>query len=165
MALRARTSAVWFAHIGQDAPLKARLLPQDSPFHGSSPHGGGAFSGKDPTKVDRSAAYISRYMAKNVVAANLADKCTIQLSYAIGVSEPLSLYVNTDNTGMMSDEELSKKLRQEVDLTPSGIRSCLGLNNSIYKPSAAYGHFGRVPDEEVVGSFSWEKTDLVNKIS
>ena len=94
-------------------------------YSGSSPHGGGAFSG-NPAKVDRSATYISRYMAKNVVAANLADKCTIQLSYAIGVSEPLSLYVNTDNTGMMSDEELSKKLRQEVDLTPSGIRSCLG---------------------------------------
>jgi len=147
-----------------DSGLTGRKIIVDT-YGGSSPHGGGAFSGKDPTKVDRSAAYISRYMAKNVVAANLADKCTIQLSYAIGVSEPLSLYVNTDNTGMMSDEELSKKLRQEVDLTPSGIRSCLGLNNSIYKPSAAYGHFGRVPDEEVVGSFSWEKTDLVNKIS
>ena len=147
-----------------DSGLTGRKIIVDT-YGGSSPHGGGTFSGKDPTKVDRSAAYISRYMAKNVVAANLADKCTIQLSYAIGVSEPLSLYVNTDNTGMMSDEELSKKLRQEVDLTPSGIRSCLGLNNSIYKPSAAYGHFGRVPDEEVVGSFSWEKTDLVNKIS
>ena len=147
-----------------DSGLTGRKIIVDT-YGGSSPHGGGAFSGKDPTKVDRSAAYISRYMAKNVVAANLAEKCTIQLSYAIGVSEPLSLYVNTDNTGMMSDEELSQKLRQEVDLTPSGIRSCLGLNNSIYKPSAAYGHFGRVPDEEVVGSFSWEKTDLVNKIS
>ena len=147
-----------------DSGLTGRKIIVDT-YGGSSPHGGGAFSGKDPTKVDRSAAYISRYMAKNVVAANLAEKCTIQLSYAIGVSEPLSLYVNTDNTGKISDEELSKILRREVDLTPSGIRSCLGLNNSIYKPSAAYGHFGRVPDEEVKGSFSWEKTDLVSKIS
>ena len=147
-----------------DSGLTGRKIIVDT-YGGSSPHGGGAFSGKDPTKVDRSAAYISRYMAKNVVAANLAEKCTIQLSYAIGVSEPLSLYVNTDNTGKTSDEELSKILRKEVDLTPSGIRSCLGLNNSIYKPSAAYGHFGRVPDEEVKGSFSWEKTDLVSKIS
>ena len=147
-----------------DSGLTGRKIIVDT-YGGSSPHGGGAFSGKDPTKVDRSAAYISRYMAKNVVAANLAEKCTIQLSYAIGVSEPLSLYVNTDNTGKISDEELSKILRKEVDLTPSGIRSCLGLNNSIYKPSAAYGHFGRVPDEEVKGSFSWEKTDLVSKIS
>ena len=147
-----------------DSGLTGRKIIVDT-YGGSSPHGGGAFSGKDPTKVDRSAAYISRYMAKNVVAANLAEKCTIQLSYAIGVSEPLSLYVNTDNTGKISDDELSKILRREVDLTPSGIRSCLGLNNSIYKPSAAYGHFGRVPDEEVKGSFSWEKTDLVSKIS
>ena len=147
-----------------DSGLTGRKIIVDT-YGGSSPHGGGAFSGKDPTKVDRSAAYISRYMAKNVVAANLAEKCTIQLSYAIGVSEPLSLYVNTDNTGKISDEELSKILRSEVDLTPSGIRSCLGLNNSIYKPSAAYGHFGRVPDEEVKGSFSWEKTDLASKIS
>ena len=147
-----------------DSGLTGRKIIVDT-YGGSSPHGGGAFSGKDPTKVDRSAAYISRYMAKNVVAANLAEKCTIQLSYAIGVSEPLSLYVNTDNTGKISDEELSIILKSEVDLTPSGIRSCLGLNNSIYKPSAAYGHFGRVPDEEVKGSFSWEKTDLVSKIS
>ena len=147
-----------------DSGLTGRKIIVDT-YGGSSPHGGGAFSGKDPTKVDRSAAYISRYMAKNVVAANLAEKCTIQLSYAIGVSEPLSLYVNTDNTGKISDEELSKILRSEVDLTPSGIRSCLGLNNSIYKPTAAYGHFGRVPDEEVKGSFLWEKTDLVSKIS
>ena len=147
-----------------DSGLTGRKIIVDT-YGGSSPHGGGAFSGKDPTKVDRSAAYISRYMAKNVVAANLAEKCTIQLSYAIGVSEPLSLYVNTDNTGKIADDELSKILRREVDLTPSGIRSCLGLNNSIYKPSAAYGHFGRVPDEEVKGSFSWEKTDLVSKIT
>ena len=147
-----------------DSGLTGRKIIVDT-YGGSSPHGGGAFSGKDPTKVDRSAAYISRYMAKNVVAANLAEKCTIQLSYAIGVSEPLSLYVNTDNTGKIADDELSKILRREVDLTPSGIRSCLGLNNSIYKPSAAYGHFGREPDEEVKGSFSWEKTDLVSKIT
>ena len=98
-------------------------------------------------------------MAKNVVAANLAEKCTIQLSYAIGVSEPLSLYVNTDNTGKIADDELSKILRREVDLTPSGIRSCLGLNNSIYKPSAAYGHFGR---EE--SAFTWERTDKVEAL-
>ena len=147
-----------------DSGLTGRKIIVDT-YGGSSPHGGGAFSGKDPTKVDRSAAYISRYMAKNVVAANLAEKCTIQLSYAIGVSEPLSLYVNTDNTGKIADDELSKILIREVDLTPSGIRSCLGLNNSIYKPSAAYGHFGRVPDEEVKGSFSWENTDLVSKIT
>ena len=147
-----------------DSGLTGRKIIVDT-YGGSSPHGGGAFSGKDPTKVDRSAAYISRYMAKNVVAANLAEKCTIQLSYAIGVSEPLSLYVNTDNTGKIADDELSKILRREVDLTPSGIRSCLGLNNSIYEPSAAYGHFGRVPDEEVEGSFSWEKTDLVSKLT
>ena len=147
-----------------DSGLTGRKIIVDT-YGGYARHGGGAFSGKDPTKVDRSAAYISRYMAKNVVAANLAEKCTIQLSYAIGVSEPQSLYVNTDNTGKISDEELSKILRREVDLTPSGIRSCLGLNNSIYKPSAAYGHFGRVPDDEVKGSFSWEKTDLVSKIS
>ena len=147
-----------------DSGLTGRKIIVDT-YGGSSPHGGGAFSGKDPTKVDRSAAYISRYMAKNVVAANLAEKCTIQLSYAIGVSEPLSLYVNTNNTGKISDQELSNILRKEVDLTPSGIRSKLGLNNSIYTPSASYGHFGRIPDEIVRGSFSWEKTDLIDKIS
>lgn len=147
-----------------DCGLTGRKIIVDT-YGGSSPHGGGAFSGKDPTKVDRSAAYISRYMAKNVVAANLADKCTIQLSYAIGVSEPLSLYVNTANTGKISDQELAKILRKEVDLTPSGIRSRLGLNNSIYTPTASYGHFGRVPNEKIEGSFSWEKTDLANKIS
>jgi S-adenosylmethionine synthetase len=147
-----------------DSGLTGRKIIVDT-YGGSSPHGGGAFSGKDPTKVDRSAAYISRYMAKNVVAANLADKCTIQLSYAIGVSEPLSLYVNTANTGKISDQELSKILRKEVDLTPSGIRSRLGLNNSIYTPTASYGHFGRAPNEKIEGSFSWEKTDLANQIS
>jgi S-adenosylmethionine synthetase len=147
-----------------DSGLTGRKIIVDT-YGGSSPHGGGAFSGKDPTKVDRSAAYISRYMAKNVVAANLAEKCTIQLSYAIGVSEPLSLYVNTSNTGKLSDVELSNLLRKEIDLTPSGIRSRLGLNNAIYTPSASYGHFGRIPDEIVKGSFTWEKTDLVDKIS
>ena len=147
-----------------DSGLTGRKIIVDT-YGGSSPHGGGAFSGKDPTKVDRSAAYISRYMAKNVVAANLADKCTIQLSYAIGVSEPLSLYVNTAQTGKISDQELAKILRKEVDLTPSGIRSRLGLNNSIYTPTASYGHFGREPNEKIEGSFSWEKTDLANKIS
>ena len=147
-----------------DSGLTGRKIIVDT-YGGSSPHGGGAFSGKDPTKVDRSAAYISRYMAKNVVAANLAEKCTIQLSYAIGVSEPLSLYVNTSNTGKLSDVELSNLLRKEIDLTPSGIRSKLGLNNAIYTPSASYGHFGRIPDEIVKGSFTWEKTDLVDKIS
>ena len=147
-----------------DSGLTGRKIIVDT-YGGSSPHGGGAFSGKDPTKVDRSAAYISRYMAKNVVAANLAEKCTIQLSYAIGVSEPLSLYVNTSNTGKLSDVELSNILRKEIDLTPSGIRSKLGLNNAIYTPSASYGHFGRIPDEIIKGSFTWEKTDLVDIIS
>ena len=142
-----------------DSGLTGRKIIVDT-YGGSSPHGGGAFSGKDPTKVDRSAAYIARYMAKNVLAANLADRCTIQLSYAIGVSEPLSLYVNTEKTGKMPEKELANLLRSKVDLTPSGIRKHLQLNKPIYSPSASYGHFGRMPNEIVDGSFSWEKTDL-----
>mgnify|MGYP001233261373 FL=1 len=146
-----------------DSGLTGRKIIVDT-YGGSSPHGGGAFSGKDPTKVDRSAAYIARYMAKNVVAAGLADKCTIQLSYAIGVSEPLSLYVDTGGTGKIAEEELAKILRKNVDLTPRAIKERLGLNKSIYAPSASYGHFGRIPDELVEGSFSWERTDLANQI-
>jgi len=146
-----------------DSGLTGRKIIVDT-YGGSSPHGGGAFSGKDPTKVDRSAAYISRYMAKNVVAAGLAEKCTIQLSYAIGVSEPLSVYVNTQGTGLMPEDELEKLLRKNVDLTPKGIRMHLGLNNPIYRPSASYGHFGRNPDEVLKGTFSWEKTDLAQKL-
>ena len=139
-----------------DAGLTGRKIIVDT-YGGYARHGGGAFSGKDPTKVDRSAAYISRYMAKNVVAAGLAEKCTIQLSYAIGISEPLSVYVNTQGTGVMPENELEKLLRKNVDLTPKGIRDHLGLNKPIFTPSAAYGHFGRKPDSK--GSFSWEKTD------
>ncbi len=146
-----------------DSGLTGRKIIVDT-YGGSSPHGGGAFSGKDPTKVDRSAAYIARYMAKNVVAAGLADKCTIQLSYAIGVSEPLSLYVDTGGTGKIAEEELAKILRKNVDLTPRAIKERLGLNKSIYAPSASYGHFGRIPDEQIEGSFSWERTDLANQI-
>ena len=146
-----------------DSGLTGRKIIVDT-YGGSSPHGGGAFSGKDPTKVDRSAAYIARYMAKNVVAADLAEKCTIQLSYAIGISEPLSLYVDTANTGKIAESELQNILRKEVDLTPSGIRKLLGLNKPIYAPTASYGHFGRLPDEKGLGTFSWEKTDLANKI-
>ena len=132
-------------------------------YGGSAPHGGGAFSGKDPTKVDRSAAYISRYLAKNVVAAGLSDKCTIQLSYAIGLSEPLSIYANLGDTGRISEENLVEFLSDLVDLTPRGIREKLGLNKPIYKKTAAYGHFGREPDQD--GGFGWEKLDLVDALS
>jgi S-adenosylmethionine synthetase len=127
-------------------------------YGGASPHGGGAFSGKDPSKVDRSAAYAARYLAKNVVAAGLAERCTIQLAYAIGVSKPLSVYVNTDGTGKVDEEKLVKLLQEMVDLSPRGIRTHLKLNKPIYVRTAAYGHFGRTPDAD--GGFSWEKTDL-----
>ncbi len=127
---------------------------------GAAPHGGGAFSGKDPTKVDRSAAYACRYLAKNVVAAGLADRCTIQISYAIGIARPMSVYVDLQNTGKDVDEaRLEKTLRELMNLTPRGIREHLHLNRPIYVPTSAYGHFGREPDEEK-GSFTWEKTDL-----
>ena len=144
-----------------DSGLTGRKIIVDT-YGGASPHGGGAFSGKDPTKVDRSAAYITRYIAKNIVAADLAEKCTIQLAYAIGVSRPLSFYINTHETGKVDSETLIKKINSIVDLTPSGIRDHLNLHKPIYKASAAYGHFGREPGND--GSFSWEKTDLVDQL-
>ena len=140
-----------------DAGLTGRKIIVDT-YGGAAPHGGGAFSGKDPTKVDRSAAYICRYLAKNIVAAGLARRCTIQLAYAIGVSKPLSLYVDTHGTGTVDASAIEAVLPRLVDLTPRGIRTHLGLNKPIYQPSAAYGHFGRKPDGDF---FPWEKTDLV----
>ena len=143
-----------------DCGLTGRKIIVDT-YGGAAPHGGGAFSGKDPTKVDRSAAYVCRYLAKNVVAAGLSDRCTLQLSYAIGVSQPLSLYVDLHGTAKDVDEaKLERTLRELVNLTPRGIREHLHLNRPIYVPSSAYGHFGRTPDEEK-GTFTWEKTDLV----
>ena len=144
-----------------DTGLTGRKIIVDT-YGGAAPHGGGAFSGKDPTKVDRSAAYISRYLAKNIVAADLADKCTIQLAYAIGVSRPLSFYVNTHGSGKIDNDVLIKKLNDIVDLTPRGIRDHLELHKPIYKSSASYGHFGREAGAD--GSFSWEKTDLVDQL-
>ncbi|HYG85284.1 MAG TPA: methionine adenosyltransferase [Azospirillum sp.] len=144
-----------------DAGLTGRKIIVDT-YGGAAPHGGGAFSGKDPTKVDRSAAYAARYLAKNVVAAGLAEKCTIQLSYAIGVSKPLSVYIDTAGTGKVDEDRLSDVLQQLVNLSPRGIRTHLGLNKPIYARTAAYGHFGREPDAD--GGFSWEKTDLVNDL-
>ena len=144
-----------------DAGLTGRKIIVDT-YGGAAPHGGGAFSGKDPTKVDRSAAYAARYLAKNVVAAGLADKCTIQLSYAIGVSHPLSVYIDTAGTGRVDEDKLSEVLRQLMNLSPRGIREHLKLNRPIYARTAAYGHFGREPDHE--GGFSWENTDLVTDL-
>ena len=146
-----------------DAGLTGRKIIVDT-YGGASPHGGGAFSGKDPTKVDRSAAYLTRYLAKNVVAAKLASRCTIQIAYAIGVSKPLSLYVNTNGTGIIEDQKIEKILTDLIDMSPRGIREHLNLNNPIYVPTSAYGHFGREPDEIVQGSFSWEKTDIADLI-
>lgn len=143
-----------------DAGLTGRKIIVDT-YGGAAPHGGGAFSGKDPTKVDRSAAYMARYLAKNIVAADLAARCTIQIAYAIGVSKPLALYVDTHNTGAVG-EDLVKKINELVDLSPRGIRTHLNLNKPIYKRTATYGHFGRTPDAE--GGFSWEKTDLAEKL-
>ncbi|MCA1748778.1 MAG: methionine adenosyltransferase [Parasphingopyxis sp.] len=143
-----------------DAGLTGRKIIVDT-YGGAAPHGGGAFSGKDPTKVDRSAAYIARYLAKNIVAAGLATKCTIQLSYAIGIAEPLSLYVDCHGTGEVPGERLEKILPEIVRLTPKGIRTHLKLNQPIYEPTAAYGHFGRQP---MGALFSWEKTDLVDQL-
>ena len=145
-----------------DTGLTGRKIIVDT-YGGSAPHGGGAFSGKDPTKVDRSAAYISRYLAKNVVASGISDKCTIQLSYAIGLSEPLSIYADLGDKGIISEDRLVKFLLDLVDLTPRGIRERLGLNKPIFKKTASYGHFGRKPDQD--GSFSWEKLDLVEALS
>ncbi len=145
-----------------DSGLTGRKIIVDT-YGGAAPHGGGAFSGKDPTKVDRSAAYAARYLAKNVVAAGLADRCTIQLSYAIGVSHPLSLYVDLHGTGRVDEARLEKALEKNVmSLTPRGIREHLGLNRPIYARTAAYGHFGRTPDAD--GGFSWEKIDLADSI-
>lgn len=144
-----------------DAGLTGRKIIVDT-YGGAAPHGGGAFSGKDPTKVDRSAAYAARYLAKNVVAAGYADKCTIQLSYAIGVSHPISVYANTHGTGTVREDDLVAALQKAVDLTPRGIREHLKLNRPIYQRSASYGHFGRAPD--VDGGFSWEKLDLVDSL-
>ena len=143
-----------------DCGLTGRKIIVDT-YGGAAPHGGGAFSGKDPTKVDRSAAYACRYLAKNVVAAGLADRCTLQISYAIGVSRPLSVYVDLHGTGKDVDESrLEKTLRDVLNLSPRGIREHLHLNRPIYVPTSAYGHFGREPDESK-GTFTWEKTDLV----
>ncbi len=144
-----------------DAGLTGRKIIVDT-YGGAAPHGGGAFSGKDPTKVDRSAAYAARYLAKNIVAAGMAHRCTLQLAYAIGVAKPLSIYVDTDGTGEVPDAEIETAVAKVMDLTPRGIREHLGLNRPIYQRTAAYGHFGRQPDEE--GGFSWEKTDLVEAL-
>jgi S-adenosylmethionine synthetase len=144
-----------------DAGLTGRKIIVDT-YGGAAPHGGGAFSGKDPTKVDRSAAYAARYLAKNVVASGLAEACTIQLSYAIGVAWPLSVYINTHGSSRVENGRLAPLLRELVDLSPRGIRSHLGLNRPIYERSAAYGHFGREPDHD--GGFSWERTDLVPEL-
>jgi S-adenosylmethionine synthetase len=144
-----------------DCGLTGRKIIVDT-YGGSAPHGGGAFSGKDPTKVDRSAAYAARYIAKNIVAADLADRCTIQLSYAIGVSKPISVYVNTHGTGKVDEKSLSIAIQKSFDLTPRGIRIHLGLNKPIYTPTSSYGHFGRTPTDE--GHFSWEKIDLIDTL-
>ena len=144
-----------------DAGLTGRKIIVDT-YGGAAPHGGGAFSGKDPTKVDRSAAYATRYLAKNVVAAGLADRCTIQVAYAIGVSHPLSVNVDTHGTGKVDEEKLAAALRDVMDLSPRGIREHLGLSRPIYARTAAYGHFGREPDAD--GGFSWEKTDLADAL-
>jgi S-adenosylmethionine synthetase len=140
-----------------DAGLTGRKIIVDT-YGGAAPHGGGAFSGKDPTKVDRSAAYAARYLAKNVVAAGLARRCTIQLSYAIGVAEPLSIYADTHGTAVVPEEVIEAAIGKVMDLTPRGIRTHLQLNRPIYQRTAAYGHFGREPEAD--GGFSWERTDL-----
>ncbi len=144
-----------------DAGLTGRKIIVDT-YGGAAPHGGGAFSGKDPTKVDRSAAYASRYLAKNIVASGMADKCTVQLSYAIGVAKPLSIYCDTFGTGQVDDAMIEKAIDSVMDLTPRGIRLHLGLNKPIYERTAAYGHFGRKPEAD--GGFSWEKTDLIEAL-
>ena len=144
-----------------DAGVTGRKIIVDT-YGGAAPHGGGAFSGKDPTKVDRSATYAARYLAKNVVAAELADRCTIQISYAIGVSRPLSVYIDTHGTGRVDEARIADVLQQLVDLSPRGIREHLGLNRPIYARTAAYGHFGRSPEPD--GGFSWEITNLVDDL-
>lgn len=144
-----------------DAGLTGRKIIVDT-YGGAAPHGGGAFSGKDPTKVDRSAAYVARYLAKNVVAAGLAKRCTLQLSYAIGVAKPLSIYVDTHQTGTVHESKIEQAIESVMDLTPTGIRTHLSLDRPIYQRTAAYGHFGRAPEAD--GGFSWEKTDLVEAL-
>ena len=144
-----------------DAGLTGRKIIVDT-YGGAAPHGGGAFSGKDPTKVDRSAAYAARYLAKNIVGAGLAKKCSIQLSYAIGVAKPLSIYADTFDTGIVSEEAIENAIASCMNLTPMGIRTHLGLNKPIYQRTAAYGHFGRKPEQD--GGFSWEKLDLVDEL-
>ncbi|MCC0080135.1 MAG: methionine adenosyltransferase [Rhodobacter sp.] len=144
-----------------DAGLTGRKIIVDT-YGGAAPHGGGAFSGKDPTKVDRSAAYAARYLAKNVVAAGLAKRCTLQISYAIGVAKPLSIYVDTHGTGVVPDDVIERVVAQSMDLTPRGIRTHLGLNKPIYARTSAYGHFGREPEAD--GGFSWERTDLAETL-
>ena len=145
-----------------DTGLTGRKIIVDT-YGGAAPHGGGAFSGKDPTKVDRSAAYAARYLAKNVVAAELADRCAIQIAYAIGIAKPLALYVDFYGTGKVAEARLEKALDEVMDLTPRGIREHLGLNRPIYARTSAYGHFGRAPEPD--GGFSWERTDLVDPAS
>ncbi len=144
-----------------DCGLTGRKIIVDT-YGGAAPHGGGAFSGKDPTKVDRSAAYAARYLAKNVVAAQLAQKCLIQLAYAIGVSKPLSVYVDTQGAGTVDEDKLSRVLQELVNLSPRGIREHLGLNKPIYARTSSYGHFGRAAEKD--GGFSWERTDLVGEL-
>ncbi len=144
-----------------DAGLTGRKIIVDT-YGGAAPHGGGAFSGKDPTKVDRSAAYAARYLAKNIVAAGMATRCTLQISYAIGVSKPLSIYADLHGTGEVSEEAVEKAIAQAMDLTPRGIREHLGLNKPIYQRTSAYGHFGRAPEAD--GGFSWEKTGLIEAL-
>ncbi|MBV2185840.1 MAG: methionine adenosyltransferase [Rhizobium sp.] len=144
-----------------DAGLTGRKIIVDT-YGGAAPHGGGAFSGKDTTKVDRSAAYAARYLAKNVVAAGLADRCTIQISYAIGIAQPLSIYVDLHGTGKVTEDEIEAAIRKVMDLSPSGIRRHLDLNKPIYAKTSAYGHFGRKAGRD--GSFSWEKLDLVKPL-
>jgi len=144
-----------------DAGLTGRKIIVDT-YGGAAPHGGGAFSGKDPTKVDRSAAYAARYLAKNVVGAGLASRCVIQVAYAIGVSKPLSVYVDFQDTGKVSEDKVSKVLQELVNLSPRGIREHLKLNRPIYARTSSYGHFGRKPEKD--GGFSWEKLDLVKHL-
>ena len=145
-----------------DCGLTGRKIIVDT-YGGSSPHGGGAFSGKDPSKVDRSAAYAARYLARNIVAAGLAERCVIQISYAIGVAKPLSVYVHTYGTGSKDDGKLAAAISEVMDLTPRGIRDHLGLDKPIYARTAAYGHFGRTPDED--GGFSWERDNLIDDLT
>ena len=144
-----------------DAGLTGRKIIVDT-YGGAAPHGGGAFSGKDPTKVDRSAAYAARYLAKNIVAAGMAERCTLQIAYAIGVSKPLSIYADLHGTGEVSEEAVEKAVAQVMDLTPRGIREHLGLNKPIYQRTSAYGHFGRAPEPD--GGFSWEATNLTEAL-